>query len=473
MGCQDFFVEKPTDQTIQPPSENDETPIDNQPTDEPNEPSDNGVISSDDLDRLQNLSILPNLRQKIDQTVNQQQSILKKRWTSSPVVMMNIEVLPFSEETTDYFYRTWIYMMINEDMPLLQSWGYTAKENLNQIVSLISEELQQHETGMQYGEYYQLQETGMYVQLTQMEEYEDGIKLIAVDLSDQVQPGQFIYTEVQSYTKDEVAVSVIRYSLVAPYNHDHYISVHIENHGDNKIQIHDITEISNSNGKPNYAGRNFQFEFSDTEFTIWRVDHGFYYTDEFDTVGQISQIGFQVYEKNENNEVIDYNSGMFVTYLPNFNKPSETMTTYSLYNEVYISPYLIDNLTAYEIEKQVMDSHITKLFFDGIEVEGKFGDAFGQGSEIYKVTLDINNRYIRVDPKDYLTYLIDRGASFKIDLFQILDRLKEVEETYRYKSAFGFQPLVEDKEIVYNYFMDHYYVGKDMIEDLRILVLSN
>ena len=96
ISCQEMVDNTPGETVIEVPTENEETPIDEERVE--------GMIHSSDLTRLKNLSILPDLKQKIQNSVNQQQSALKKSWRSSSLTSTNTELYPFNESTTNYFY---------------------------------------------------------------------------------------------------------------------------------------------------------------------------------------------------------------------------------------------------------------------------------------------------------------------------------------------------------------------------------
>jgi hypothetical protein len=443
-----------------------EKPVILDPADNPESPTENvNYVKIDDLNQLIEMSIMPDLKHKINNSVHNNQNNMNNasiNTLSSAITQAN----PFSRENTDYFQRTWIYMMINEDIPLLQSWSEKAKHKLNFLVNQITQQFDVEGFEVEYNNYYLLKGTTYYIKFTKLIDLTDGIKLTFIDTDNDIEPGKFLYIEYKSYRQEEVNVSSVKFSLVAPYNKNHYISIYIKNIGDNYIQLHDITNYKDSFNNDIVAGRNFQFTFTENSFNIWRIDHWFYYSDPENSSLKEYGLSFQVYDKNDLNQAIDYNSNHFITYIPNFLIPEETITIFPDYNEIYLSPYVFKNLESYVITPGSTDFKITQLMFGGNEVKALFGDAFGVNNGTGRLVIDINNRYMAMNPEIYLQYLLDHDASFKFDLLDAYQMLIEIHQTYPEKIAFGFQPLITDEETIYNFFMSNYYTDINYINEI-------
>lgn len=455
VGCQ--LVEKTIETpVIEDPTENVETIID----------SNDHYVGSSALLQLKNMSIMPNLKEKVESSMQRDRMTTD---ASSPNISLSsklLEATPFTLDTTEHFQRTWIYMMINEDIPLLQAWATSAKNQLDYIANQVTQQFDIENSEILYDTFYLLSDTTFYVKFSTIADHPEGVSLTFVDVAENIDPGNFLYIEYQSYADHEVNVSSVRFSLVAAYNTDHYISIYIENRGDDYIQIHDITNYKDGFNNDIIAGRNLEFTFNDQEFYIWRIDHGFYYTDPSTASNKEYGVSFQIYEKNEFNQVIDYNSSHFVTYVQDYFTPSETVSIMPDNNEIYFSPYIISNLESFVAIEGTSDYQITQLTFDGSEVDALFGDAFSLNDGTGRLVIDINNRYIGLNPSEYIQFLLDEGAEFKFDLLQIYEKLVDIHTSYQDKTAFGFQPLASELSDVYDYFMTNYYTDRQFISDL-------
>jgi len=424
-------------------------------------------VNKEKLNDLTNMSIMPNLIDKINDSLEQNKLDYNSQSFSSNI-SKKASLIPFNNETTKYFNRSWLYMMINEDIPLLQGLANNAKNYLESITNDVSEQFRQSNLEIEYDIFYALLGTSHYVKFSPIIDYPDGLSLTFIDASESIAPGQYYYIEFQYFLDQDLFVSRVSFSFVAPYNTDHYISIHIENRGDDYIQIHDTTKYKDSYGNDVIAGRNFEFTFNENDFYIWKVDHSAFLPDPLTPENQEFNLSFQFYEKNIQNQVIDYNSSHFITFINDYYRPEEYITYMPLYDEVYISPNSMNNLNSYVVNKQPADYQISQITLGDTIVEGLLGDAFDLNDGTNRLVVDINNRYMELNPEDFIQYLIDQGADFKFDVKERLKQLIDINQSYVNKSAFGFQPLLSNYQEVYNYFIENYY-----IDDLFIQTLIN